>query len=117
VDTIAGIFTRAEKTTAASICSKVVVEKITAIEFEVNDRRGNGASCGGSKVRTDTTKLSNVVIAVFRQKTKRSVMTIRQSLAAIWRLPCTCMHVYFSDINSVGVCIVSGVCVLLQRRV
>jgi len=28
----------------------------------VNDGGGNGASCGGIKVRTDTTKLSNMVI-------------------------------------------------------
>jgi len=31
----------------------------------VNDGGGNGASCGGIKVRTDRTKLSNVVIAGF----------------------------------------------------
>jgi len=29
----------------------------------VNDGGRNGASCGGIKVRTDTTKLSNMVIA------------------------------------------------------
>ena len=32
----------------------------------MNDRGGNGASCGGIKVRTDTTKLSNMLIASFR---------------------------------------------------
>jgi len=31
----------------------------------VNDGGGNGASCGGIKVRTDTTKLSDTVIARF----------------------------------------------------
>jgi len=31
----------------------------------VNDGAGNGASCGGSKVRTDTMKLSDMVIAGF----------------------------------------------------
>jgi len=31
----------------------------------VNDRGGNGASCAGIKVRTDTTKLSDMVIASF----------------------------------------------------
>jgi len=31
----------------------------------VNDGGGNGARCGGIKVRTDTTKLSNMVIASF----------------------------------------------------
>ena len=102
VDSITGIFTRAEKTTTASICSKVVLEKITVIEFGVSNRGGNGASCGGSKVRTDATKLSYMVIAIFRQKMKRSVMTISQTLATICRSRCTCMHVYFSDINSVG---------------
>ena len=40
-------------------------ERITVIEFGVNDGGGNGASCVGIKVRTDTTKLSNMVIASF----------------------------------------------------
>jgi len=31
----------------------------------VNDGGGNGARCGGIKVRTDTTKLSNMVTASF----------------------------------------------------
>ena len=31
----------------------------------MNNGGGNGASCGGIKARTDTTKLSNVVIAGF----------------------------------------------------
>jgi len=44
---------------------KVVVEKITAIEFGVNDGGGNCASCVGIKVRTDRTKLSDMVIARF----------------------------------------------------
>jgi len=33
------------------------------IKFGVNDGGGNGASCGGIKVRPDTTKLSNMVTA------------------------------------------------------
>jgi len=43
----------------------VVVARITVIEFGVNDGGDNGASCGGIKVRTDTTKLSNIIIAGF----------------------------------------------------
>jgi len=31
----------------------------------VNDGGGNGARCGGIKVRTDTTKLSDMVVASF----------------------------------------------------
>jgi len=31
----------------------------------VNDGGGNGASCDGIKVRTDTTELSNMIIARF----------------------------------------------------
>ena len=31
----------------------------------MNDGGGNGARCGGIKVRTDTTKLSDVVVASF----------------------------------------------------
>jgi len=44
---------------------QVVVERITVIEFGVNDGGGNGTSCVGIKVRTDTTKLSDMVIASF----------------------------------------------------
>jgi len=43
----------------------VVVERITVIEFRMNDGGGDGARCGGIKVRTDTMKLSNMVIASF----------------------------------------------------
>jgi len=43
----------------------VEVERITVIEFEVNDGSGNRGSCGGIEVRTDTTKLPNMVIAGF----------------------------------------------------
>jgi len=45
----------------------VVLErsKLTVIKFGVNDGGGNGARCGGIKVWTDTTKLSNMVIASF----------------------------------------------------
>ena len=32
----------------------------------MNEGCGNGASCGGIKVRTDATKLSNMVIASLR---------------------------------------------------
>jgi len=43
----------------------VVVERITVIEFGVNDGGGNGASCVGIKLRTDTMKLSDMVVASF----------------------------------------------------
>ena len=43
----------------------VVVERITVTEFRMNDGGGDGACCGGIKVRTDTTKLFNMVIASF----------------------------------------------------
>ena len=43
----------------------VVVERITVIEFGMNNGGGNGARCGGTKVMTVTTKLSNMVIASF----------------------------------------------------
>jgi len=43
----------------------VVVERITVIGFGVNDGGGNGASCVGINVRTDITKLSDMVIASF----------------------------------------------------
>jgi len=43
----------------------VVVKRIAVIKFEVNNGGGNGASCGGIKVKTDITKPSNMVIASF----------------------------------------------------
>ena len=43
---------------------QVVVERITVIEFRMNGG-GDGACCGGIKVRADTMKLSNMVIASF----------------------------------------------------
>jgi len=43
----------------------VVVERITVIKFGVNEGGGNGARCGGIKVRMDTTKLSDMVVASF----------------------------------------------------
>jgi len=43
----------------------VVVDRITVIEFGVDDGGGSGARCGGIKVRTDTTKLSDMVAASF----------------------------------------------------
>ena len=43
----------------------VVVERITVIKFGVNDGGGSGARCGGIKVRTDTAKLSDMVVASF----------------------------------------------------
>jgi len=42
-----------------------VVKRITVIEFGVNDGCGDGSSCCGIKVRTYTTKLSNMVITSF----------------------------------------------------
>ena len=41
---------------------QVVVKRITVIEFGENDVGGNSISCGGIKVRTDTTTLSNMVV-------------------------------------------------------
>jgi len=42
-----------------------IAVRITAIKCAVNDGGGSGARCGRIKVRTDTTKLSNMVIASF----------------------------------------------------
>jgi len=39
--------------------------RITVLEFGVNDGDGSGARCSEIKVRTDTMKLSNMVIASF----------------------------------------------------
>jgi len=42
-----------------------IAVRITAIKCGVNDGGGSGAHCGRIMVRTDTTKLSNMVIASF----------------------------------------------------
>jgi len=44
---------------------QIVVERITVNEFGVHHGGGNGASCCGINVRTDTTKLPNMIIASF----------------------------------------------------
>ena len=43
----------------------MIGERSTGIKFGVNNGDGNDGSCGGIKVTTDTTKLSNVVMASF----------------------------------------------------
>jgi len=42
---------------------EVVVKRVTVVPFGVNDGCGNGTSCCGIEVRTDTTKLPNMIIA------------------------------------------------------
>jgi len=44
---------------------RFVEERVTVIEFGVNEGGGNGARCGGIKLRTDTTMLSDMVVASF----------------------------------------------------
>jgi len=43
--------------------------RITIVEFGVNDASGNGrpTSCGGIEIRTDITKLPNMITARFRE--------------------------------------------------
>jgi len=57
------------------------------MDFGVNDGGGNGASCVGIKVRMDTTKLSDMVIASFgngRNLKVRCSSKINPRLRAEW---------------------------------
>ena len=58
------------RTNRVTTTSFFVVEIITVIEFGVNDEAGKDARCGGIKVRTVTTKLSDMAIASFGDSTK-----------------------------------------------
>jgi len=47
---------------------EVVVERVTIIKFEVNDRSGNDRGCFGMEVRADITKLTNMITAGFGER-------------------------------------------------
>jgi len=44
---------------------KVVIKRVTVVELGVNNVSGDGESCFGIKVWTDTAKLTDMVIARF----------------------------------------------------
>jgi len=44
---------------------QVVIKRVTVVELRVNNGSGDGGSCFGIKVRTDTAKLTDMVIARF----------------------------------------------------
>jgi len=44
---------------------KVVVKRITVIEFEVNGRGGSGTGYFGIKLRADTAELINMIVPGF----------------------------------------------------
>jgi len=44
---------------------KVVLKRVTVVELGVNSESGDGGSCFGIKVWTDTAKLTDMVIARF----------------------------------------------------
>jgi len=46
---------------------EIVVKRITVIEFGVNNGAGNSTSGWGTEVSTNTTKLSNMITAKFRE--------------------------------------------------
>jgi len=64
----------------------VVVKRIAVIKFGVNNGGSNGASCGGIKVRTDTTKPSNMVIAAGRNLVEKVTCSskMKPRLRAEW---------------------------------
>jgi len=45
--------------------TKVVVKRITAVKFGVNDRCDNGTSCCRIEVRADTAQLTNIIVTEF----------------------------------------------------
>jgi len=44
---------------------QVVIKRVAVVKLRVNNGSGNGGSCFGIKVWTDTSKLTNMVIARF----------------------------------------------------
>jgi len=44
---------------------QVVIKRVAVVKLRVNNGSGNGGSCFGIKVWTDTAKLTNMVIARF----------------------------------------------------
>ena len=46
---------------------KIVVERVTAVKFRVDNRASNGTGCFRIKVRTDTAELTNMRIAGLRK--------------------------------------------------
>jgi len=44
---------------------QVVIKRVTVVELGVNNKSGDGGSCFGIKVRTDTAKLTDMVKAKF----------------------------------------------------
>ena len=46
---------------------KVMIERVTVVKFRVNYRGGNGAGCFEVKVRADTAKFMDVIVARLRK--------------------------------------------------
>ena len=46
---------------------KVMIERVTLVKFRVNYGGGNGAGCFEVKVRADTPKFTNVIVARLRK--------------------------------------------------
>ena len=46
---------------------KVMIERVTVVKFRVNYGGGNGAGCSEVKVRADTAKFTNVIVARLRK--------------------------------------------------
>jgi len=47
---------------------QAVIKKVTVVKIGVNSGNGDGGSCFGIQVWTDTAKLANMVIARFRDR-------------------------------------------------
>ena len=53
-----------------------VIKRVAVVKLGVNSESGDGGSCFGVKVWTDTVKLTNVVIAGFGDSVRRFVVNI-----------------------------------------
>ena len=47
---------------------EVMIERVTVVKFRVNYGDGNGAGCFEVKVRADTAKFTDVIVARFRKR-------------------------------------------------
>jgi len=52
---------------------QVVIKRVAVVELEVNNGSGDGGSCFGIKVWTDTAKLTDMVMARFGDKYEAKV--------------------------------------------
>ena len=70
---------------------QVVIKRVAVVKLGVNNGSGNGGSCFGTQVWTDTAKLTNIVIARFGDRwdlVRKSEVFVKEKIEwhAIWEV-------------------------------